>query len=691
MEIKRQANRSSEFRTKSILAIGSIAFFILIYFILFSFTIGLTALCIYGAILLIDTFPRFISIALGIGLASFGLLIFYFLIKFVFSFRKIDRSNFYEIQHANQPEIFSLIQEIVTEVKTSFPKRVYLSTDVNAAVFYDSNFWSMFFPVKKNLLIGMGLLNSVSQDELKAVLAHEFGHFSQKSLKLSSYVYNVNQVIFNLVSEDESFDKIIQKWAETSGYLNFFIVLAVNIIEGIKWILQKLYEIVNKSYLGLSREMEFHADEIAVSIAGYEPFRRSLLRAELSGEALSRVLTFYADKISDNIRSENVYDEHWFVLNLLAKESRLPIVNGFPEVTIEEYKKFKKSKLVIKDQWASHPSISDRLERQKKHSEFVEFKHQPALHLFRNYEEVQKTLTNFLFTDIEYKGEIQYMDSSKFESIFYQEFKNNTFSDIYNEYYDNKNPVYFDLENINTTDGKIEFPELFSEQIVDLVHTEFALKNDLEIIKKIAYKTISLKTFDYDGKKYESKEGYKLITKLNLELEQVNSKIKENDIKIFTFFEQTEALLSKPKKLKEYYQTLFEYDQQIDSKLDIITKIYNHLEFTNYTTPFDKIITNFRRFRPLESQLKQEIESIVKDNLYTNEISKDMKDNFHLFLSSDLEYFRDTAYNNENLEVLFLAIENYRHLLLRGYFLLKKKLLSYQKEIIEPAMRADAF
>jgi len=38
----------------------------------------------------------------------------------------------------------------------------------------------MFLPVKKNLQIGMALVNSVTVTEFKAILAHEFGHFSQK-------------------------------------------------------------------------------------------------------------------------------------------------------------------------------------------------------------------------------------------------------------------------------------------------------------------------------------------------------------------------------------------------------------------------------------------------------------------------------------------------------------------------------
>ena len=92
-----------------------------------------------------------ITIALGIGLASLGILVLFFLVKFIFSSHKVDRSHLHEISKTDEPRLFKLIEDIVNEVYTSFPKKVYLSTDVNAAVFYDSSFWSMFIPIKKNL------------------------------------------------------------------------------------------------------------------------------------------------------------------------------------------------------------------------------------------------------------------------------------------------------------------------------------------------------------------------------------------------------------------------------------------------------------------------------------------------------------------------------------------------------------
>ncbi len=136
-----------------------------------------------------------------------------FLFKFLFKQHKTDLSHLTEVTRIEEPAIFQMIEAIVKKLGTGFPKRVYFSASVNASVFYDSGFWSMFLPVRKNLEIGVGLINSVTEQELKAILSHEFGHFSQRSMKVGSYVYQVNKVIFNLLYDNESFDKTAENWS----------------------------------------------------------------------------------------------------------------------------------------------------------------------------------------------------------------------------------------------------------------------------------------------------------------------------------------------------------------------------------------------------------------------------------------------------------------------------------------------
>jgi Zn-dependent protease with chaperone function len=675
---------SAGFKIQTTKAIISIIFFALTYIILLISAVGLTAACVYGGIMLIAMRPMFLTIALGIGLASLGILVLIFLLKFIFQSNKVDISHLKEIPISQEPGLFQLIEEIVSEVETKLPKKVYVSADVNAAVFYDSGFWSMFFPVKKNLLIGLGLVNTVTKAEFKAILSHEFGHFSQKTMRVGSYVYNVNKVIYDMLYDNASYQTIIQGWAGVSGIFTIFAGIAVKIIQGIQWVLRIMYDVVNKTYMGLSREMEFHADEIAASITGFEHLKNSLLRLNLSDQAYNAVIAFYDEKIPDNIKTNNLYKDHLFAMNFIAKENNLKMVDNLPKVSLEELNKFNKSKLVIKDQWASHPSTEERIIRLEKTNIASKCEaNEPANDLFLDIEKTHEEMTKEIFREVKYTDEVKYISNEEFQALYMKEIANNSFSKIYNGYYDNKNPLYFEFSNVGSIEGSFQIDELFSDEMVHLVYTAFALQNDIDTLARIANRTIQIKTFDYDGKKYRRKDIKTLQPKLKSELDEINEQIKENDIKIFKFFERLEQNRGKAGQLEKFYNEFFEYDKEFDAKYGIYTKLSDSLQFLNFTTPVEQITSNFKQLEPLEKKLKSEIAGLLADHKYQAVITKDILNSFELYLSKKWKYFSNEIYFEKNLEILITALNNYALIISKGYFLLKKQLLNYQEGLLE--------
>ena len=131
---------SVNFKKQAAKAKRAIVLFVLFYLLILVLSMGLTAGCIYAGMMLIVAFPKFITIVLGVGLASFGVLIFIFLVKFMFKSTQEDTSYLYEVTRKDQPELFSIIDELVHRIDTNFPKKVYLTPEVNAAVFYHTGF-----------------------------------------------------------------------------------------------------------------------------------------------------------------------------------------------------------------------------------------------------------------------------------------------------------------------------------------------------------------------------------------------------------------------------------------------------------------------------------------------------------------------------------------------------------------------
>ena len=122
MEIK-QVSISADFKSELTNAIFSIVLFIIVYLILFltGCLISLFAITL-GGIIILDNLG-FITIMLGLGVIGMGVMVFIFLIKFIFKRNIVDRSHLIEIKSADEPRLFALLQEIVDETHTQFPKK----------------------------------------------------------------------------------------------------------------------------------------------------------------------------------------------------------------------------------------------------------------------------------------------------------------------------------------------------------------------------------------------------------------------------------------------------------------------------------------------------------------------------------------------------------------------------------------
>ncbi len=126
---------SPAFRKSAFRAVLSIILFIFTYLLMFALSVGLTVVCCWLAFRLLAFSVSSVTLLVSAGLLCMGAMITYFLLKFIFAKHTVDRSHLVEITREEEPQLFALVEEIVQEVKTDFPKHIYLSADVNAAVF----------------------------------------------------------------------------------------------------------------------------------------------------------------------------------------------------------------------------------------------------------------------------------------------------------------------------------------------------------------------------------------------------------------------------------------------------------------------------------------------------------------------------------------------------------------------------
>ncbi|MFN3753837.1 M48 family metalloprotease [Flavobacterium sp.] len=675
---------SPKFKSQAYKAIFSIVLFIIVYLLLFLLAVGIFVGCGYAAIALIAAKPSFITLMLGLGIIGAGFFILYFMVKFLFAKNTSDYSYLTEINLTEEPELYKMIQELVEEIGTDFPNKIYISPQVNASVFYDSGFWSMFFPVKKNLHIGMGLVNATTVTELKGILAHEFGHFSQKSMKVGSYVYNVNRVIYNLLYENEDYGNAVSSWASKSGFFAFLIHIAFAFNKMIQYILQFMYKIVNVNYMGLSREMEFHADEIAANTVGSQPMINSMLRMDLASNSFDNVLNYYNQKIEQSVTTTNIFPQHTLAMNFMANCSKIAIAHNLPQVESDFYERFNKSKLVIKNQWESHPATEERIAAFKNLNLSLQpIDNRPANVLFSNVSLAQEKVTKKMFEPVVYPEAPVEEDLIHFETAIKKDYEDNKYPDLYNGYYDHHTISILALDSLlDNTETDLTFDDLYSHTIVELAYSKQGLSNDLETLKQIARKEVDIKTFDYDGNKYKASEAQLLVDNLERDLTDSKEKLKANDVAIFKFF-YTKAL---PKvahhQLVNYYKNFYQVEARHEQKVQYYIDMFEKFNFSYEQHQIEEIRNRMSNYYALESRFKAELKKTIEDELYQTAITPEFKTLFEDYLSKDLVYFDGNQYDTEAILAKNNILYTYFSMIQRGYFLNHKAILDFQISLL---------
>lgn len=555
---------TAAFKSEVTKVLGAIIAFFVVYLLLVALSIALSIACVYLGIMLMGFMRHWLAIVAGLGIISIGIMVFIFLIKFIFSVKKYNDAGTVTVTEAEQPVLFEFIRRLTKDTQTPFPKKIVLSADVNASVFYNDSFWSMLFPVRKNLQIGLGLVNTLTLSEFKAVMAHEFGHFSQRSMKLGSFVYNVNKVIYNMLYENKDFAVFLSGWGNLHFAIGIFVQVTIQLVKGIQKILQAMYGLINKSYMSLSRQMEFHADAVAASVSGSNSLITALRKAEVSDVCYNSVLQKANDWLKEKASFTNIYDNHNTVMEYYAAEFKLPLQNNAPVVTDNFLNRFQQSRVNIKDQWASHPSREDRETHLNKLNIEAAADNRPAWVLFTDPEAVQLTLTGSLYESVPADAKQKQIDNATFKEQYLKEMEVFTLPEQYKGYYDSRSINDIDIEKVLNNTAPVEvskenFDRLFTDEKLALPKQLLANQGDVQLLEAIISKQVNIKSFDFDGEKYNVKDAAALLEKIKAATEQQEKQLQADDEELAVFF-YTAALQqshSAAAELKEKYRTHF--------------------------------------------------------------------------------------------------------------------------------------
>lgn len=178
---------------------------------LYQLKVGLLALLGYGyiGIVLLGTFgssvglillavlmPKTGTIQLALKLGLPLLVLFVMIVRALWV--KFSPPEGREIKRKDAPELFALIDEFVAASGIRRVDHVLVTPEFNASVVEVPRL-GVFGWHKNYLIVGLALMEGLSAEQFKAVIAHEFGHFSGRHSRFTAWIYRVRQTWIQLL------------------------------------------------------------------------------------------------------------------------------------------------------------------------------------------------------------------------------------------------------------------------------------------------------------------------------------------------------------------------------------------------------------------------------------------------------------------------------------------------------------
>lgn len=137
-----------------------------------------------------------IPIKLVLIIAGVVCVTVYGMIKGLF-IRVQDKDPGPRIKEEDAPSFFKALQEVASRIEAPMVDSVFVVQDATAAVFERGSFWKRLKgKTEKCLILGLGILDGLTQVQLKSILAHEFGHISNRDTAGGSIALHVRRSIY---------------------------------------------------------------------------------------------------------------------------------------------------------------------------------------------------------------------------------------------------------------------------------------------------------------------------------------------------------------------------------------------------------------------------------------------------------------------------------------------------------------
>ncbi|MBX3272949.1 MAG: M48 family metalloprotease [Sandaracinaceae bacterium] len=323
-----------------------------------------------------------------------------FLVRGLFVVKHLDDPTRIEVTEAEQPALFAFVRRVAEEAGAPCPRRIFLTARVNAAVFYDLSFRNLLLPSRKHLEIGLGLVEALTLDELKAVIAHELGHFAQKTMAVGRWVYVAHQIAGGVVAHRGWVDRMLHGLSYTDLRIAWIGWLGRLLVWSIRAVLDTAYRLIVLAHRALGREMELQADLVAVSVSGSDSLIHALHRLGPADSAWEQAARFANGEIDKKRPPADLFALQAGVLEHLRRVLDDPALGAVPErprAAREMHRVFEAELAQPPRMWSTHPPNREREDNAKRRYVPSALDARPAWTLFRDADALRRAVSRKFF------------------------------------------------------------------------------------------------------------------------------------------------------------------------------------------------------------------------------------------------------------------------------------------------------
>ena len=493
-----------------------------------------------------------------------------FLVKAIFKRRPASGIHHHpRLKPEAHPALFDFVHQLCAEVGSDRPKYISVSTDVNAAVFYDNATRSLFWPTRKNLLIGLGLVNGLTLSEFKAVLAHEFGHFAQRSMRLGSYVNTASRLIHDMVYERDKWDEMLARWRGLDLRVSAPAWLMAGMIWGVRKLLELAYQGIHLVHASLSREMEFQADRVAVRMTGSQAMCDVLYQLGPLNQSLEAATQQLGTALEQGLATDDVFFHQSRCLGeqLAARPAPAPVPAG------ERPRRFAPDEVNVTAMYASHPA--DYLREGHAQAVFVDGPaddRSPWL-LFGQPAELRRALTKTMYADVEPQKALKVRPAAEIEEFLAAERAELEYAAHYAGTYDNRLVTLLDPEAIARIADETALPPgtlaearaaLYSPELRQRTETHAARLADRQKLSLFLQGLTKDRTFVVDGHTHPATEAAAVDARLRQDGEYHSAWLENFDRQVLAV--HWRMLAGQPER-REAWKSRFEFQYRIQAAL----------------------------------------------------------------------------------------------------------------------------